>query len=96
MKPRSYSNEFDSVRDDLTKLSADIASLAQAIKDGAGDTAREQLALARERFDRLTEDAREHGQDTIDSLVEQIEERPLTSVLIAFGVGVILGRLLDR
>jgi ElaB/YqjD/DUF883 family membrane-anchored ribosome-binding protein len=89
-------SEFDTVRDDLTKLSNDIASLAAALKDGATDTAREQLAAARDRFERLTEEAKSRGEEHLDNLAATIEERPLTSVLIAFGVGIILGRLLDR
>jgi ElaB/YqjD/DUF883 family membrane-anchored ribosome-binding protein len=36
------------------------------------------------------------GQQRLDELTEQIEERPLTSVLIAFGIGVLIGKLFDR
>lgn len=93
---RPLEGEFDTVRDDLTKLSNDIANLAASLKDGATDTAREQLAAARERFEQLTEEARTRGEEQLESLAATIEERPLTSVLIAFGVGIILGRLLDR
>jgi ElaB/YqjD/DUF883 family membrane-anchored ribosome-binding protein len=93
---RQFESEFDTVRDDLTKLSSDIANLAASLKDGATDTAREQLAAARNRFERLTEEARSRGEEQLEGLSATIEERPLTSVLIAFGVGVILGRLLDR
>ncbi|MDB5366388.1 MAG: hypothetical protein JWM77_2315 [Rhodospirillales bacterium] len=93
---RQFESEFDTVRDDLTKLSSDIANLAASLKDGATDTAREQLAAARDRFERLTEEARSRGEEQLEGLAATIEERPLTSVLIAFGVGVILGRLLDR
>ena len=31
-----------------------------------------------------------------DDLADHIEERPVSSVLIAFGVGILLGRLFDR
>ena len=94
--PRQYESDFDTVRDDLTKLSNDIASLAASLKDGATESAREQLAAARDRFDRLTEQARSRGEEQLDKLAATIEERPLTSVLVAFGVGLILGRLFDR
>jgi ElaB/YqjD/DUF883 family membrane-anchored ribosome-binding protein len=93
---RHIESEFDTVRDDLTKLSNDIANLAASLKDGATDAAREQLAVARDRFDALTEQARSRGEEQLEGLADAIEDRPLTSVLIAFGVGIILGRLLDR
>lgn len=93
---RQYESDFDTVRDDLTKLSNDIAALAASLKDGATESAREQLAAARDRFERLTDDARTRGEAQLDNLAAAIEERPLTSVLISFGVGIILGRLLDR
>jgi ElaB/YqjD/DUF883 family membrane-anchored ribosome-binding protein len=93
---RQFESEFDTVRDDLTKLSNDIASLAESLKEGATDAAREKLAAARDRFERLTEEARTRSEEHLDNLAATIEERPLTSVLIAFGVGIILGRLFDR
>ncbi|GIL39763.1 DUF883 family protein [Roseiterribacter gracilis] len=89
-------SEFDTVRDDLTKLSDDIANLAASLKEGATDAAREQLAAARDRFERLTDEARTRGEEHLENLAATIEERPLTSVLIAFGVGIVLGRLFDR
>jgi ElaB/YqjD/DUF883 family membrane-anchored ribosome-binding protein len=57
---------------------------------------REQVKSVRGRIDELTGDARAQSRQALDDLTDSIEERPLASVLIAFGVGMLIGRLLDR
>jgi ElaB/YqjD/DUF883 family membrane-anchored ribosome-binding protein len=96
MTARNIDGEFDNVKDDLTKLRNDIANLSNALKDVTSDTVNEQIALIRHRIDGITGDAKQHGRATLDDLTVRIEERPLASVLIAFGVGLLIGRILDR
>lgn len=96
MATRNLESEFDTVKDDLSKLRNDIAHLSAALKDTTSATVREQIDTIRGRIDQIAGEARSHGRATLDELTDHIEDRPLTSVLIAFGVGVLLGRLLDR
>src|ERR1700719_521202 len=96
MTARNLETEFDTVKDDLTKLRADIAQLSAALKDVTSETVRDQLASIRGRIDAAAGEARVHGRQTIDELTDHIEERPLASVLLAFGVGLLIGKLLDR
>jgi ElaB/YqjD/DUF883 family membrane-anchored ribosome-binding protein len=88
--------EFDTVKDDLAKLRADVANLTAALKGMTAEAVHEQVGTIRDRLDRLTGDARHQGRQTLDELTDTIEERPLTSILVAFGAGIVLGRLLDR
>jgi len=96
MATRNLEGEFDVFKDDLNKLRNDLAHLSAALRDTTSETVREQVDAIRTHVDKLTREAREQGRETLDDLADRIEERPLTSVLIAFGVGVLLGRLLDR
>jgi ElaB/YqjD/DUF883 family membrane-anchored ribosome-binding protein len=96
MATRNLESEFDTVKDDLSKLRSDISHLSAALKDTTSAGVREQIETIRSRIDRITDEARDHGRQTLDELTDHIEERPLASMLIAFGVGVLLGRLLDR
>ncbi len=96
MVARSLEGEFDTVKDDLVKLRGDVANLSAALKDTTSETVREQIELIRDRIDRLSGEARTQGRQALDDLADHIEDRPLSSVLIAFGVGILLGRLLDR
>ena len=54
------------------------------------------IGVAQGKQDRLTDDAKNQGRQALDDLADHIEERPVSSVLIAFGVGILLGRLFDR
>jgi ElaB/YqjD/DUF883 family membrane-anchored ribosome-binding protein len=96
MIARNVEGEFDTVKDDLAKLRDDIANLSNALKDVTSDAVNDQIALIRTRIDGITGEAKQHGRATLDELTARIEERPLASVLIAFGVGLVAGRLLDR
>ncbi len=96
MATRNLEGEFDTVKDDLTKLRADIATLSGALKDVTSETVHEQLETIRGRVDALSGEARARGRETLDELTGRIEERPLASVLVAFGAGLLIGRLLDK
>ena len=96
MTANNVGSELDAVKDDLAKLRADIANLSQTLKDATSETVHEQIGLIRSRIDGIAEDAKSHGRKTLDSLTDHIEEKPLASVLIAFGVGILFGRLFDR
>jgi ElaB/YqjD/DUF883 family membrane-anchored ribosome-binding protein len=96
MTSHDVEGEFGAVKDDLAKLRADIANLSAALKDLTSDAVHEQIDSLKGRFDHLTHDAKDKGRQALDDLADHIEERPVSSVLIAFGVGILLGRLFDR
>jgi ElaB/YqjD/DUF883 family membrane-anchored ribosome-binding protein len=96
MTARNIDGEFDTVKDDLAKLRDDIANLSNSLKDVTSDTVNEQIALIRARIDTIGGEAKQHGRAALSDLTDRIEERPLTSVLIAFGVGLLAGKLFDR
>lgn len=96
MTSRNIEGEFDTVKEDLAKLRADLANLSTALKDATSDTVQDQIAQIRGRIDDLTGEAKIQGRQTLDDLTTRIEEKPLASVLVAFGVGLLIGRLLDR
>jgi len=96
MTSHDVEGEFSAVKDDLAKLRADIANLSAALKDLTSETVHDQIDSLKGRIDRATHDARDQGRKALDDLADHVEERPVSSVLIAFGVGVLLGRLFDR
>jgi ElaB/YqjD/DUF883 family membrane-anchored ribosome-binding protein len=96
MTARNIDGDFDTVKGDLAKLREDIANLSNALKDVTSETVNEQIALIRGRIDTITGEAKQHSRATLEDLADRIEERPLASVLIAFGVGLLAGKLLDR
>jgi ElaB/YqjD/DUF883 family membrane-anchored ribosome-binding protein len=51
---------------------------------------------AGEVWDDATNEASRRGREGAAALEQQIEERPFISVLVAFGIGVMIGRLFNR
>jgi ElaB/YqjD/DUF883 family membrane-anchored ribosome-binding protein len=96
MTSHDVESEFGTVKDDLVKLRADIANLSAALKDLTSETVHDQIDSLKGRIDRLTGDAKLQGRQALDDLADHIEERPVSSILIAFGVGILIGRLFDR
>jgi ElaB/YqjD/DUF883 family membrane-anchored ribosome-binding protein len=95
MSETSFDSDLSNVKSDLGKLRADIAALKDSFQSFASDTMRTKFNSAQETVDQWTEKARIRGRESLEDLAEEIEERPLTSIFLAFGLGVILGRLFD-
>jgi ElaB/YqjD/DUF883 family membrane-anchored ribosome-binding protein len=77
---------------DLDALKADLAKIRTDLSDIAGnwmDQGRKQAISA-------ADDIKERFQNTADSVEGWVKERPLTAVLIAAGIGLVLGKLSSR
>lgn len=84
--------DMEDLKAQVEALRADLAGISESLKNLGGDAASE----GRERIRRAAEQARGKARDTIGALESEIEDRPLTSLLTAFGIGFVLGKLLDR
>jgi len=82
---KSIEDDLASLREDLKSLSVSVAALAKeksgALRDELGERADQALASGRQ--------AAENVQDAV-------RESPMTSMCVAFGIGVVIGHLLDR
>jgi ElaB/YqjD/DUF883 family membrane-anchored ribosome-binding protein len=103
MAERDLGKEIEGLKEDMAKLRDDLAGIVDALKDvgkGRVEDAREGLGeLADALRDALRgglEGAREKSKKSVETVEQQIEQRPLLSLLAAFGVGVVLGKILDR
>jgi ElaB/YqjD/DUF883 family membrane-anchored ribosome-binding protein len=84
--------ELEELKQEFARLRADMSELTETLKRLARSTAEE----GRERLRSTAEQSREHARQRWDSIEREIEQRPMTSVAIALGIGFILGKLLDR
>jgi ElaB/YqjD/DUF883 family membrane-anchored ribosome-binding protein len=103
MPSRNVELEFDALKTDFGKLSAHIAALTQALGTLAGEDAQEVLAKFQGVLGHAKEEAgvaatalEKQGCKAIDSITHQMRERPLTSILIGLGLGLVAGKLLSR
>jgi ElaB/YqjD/DUF883 family membrane-anchored ribosome-binding protein len=99
MPSRTHS-DLEALAGDVTSLKRDLARLMDRVKNGSYDAAKGSTADAVERLskdaDRVHRTLSKRGERSVSAITQRVERQPLTSVLIAFGVGLISGRLLSR
>jgi len=94
--------EFQRIKDDLSKLRADIAALTGALRDlGLGRAANakhsveEDLQQVRDEILRRAGAVQDTAERAVDGLGAGVGERPFTSLLTAFSIGFVIAKLLD-
>ena len=104
---RNLEEEFDTLKAGLETLRKDISSLVSSFGDTASDEvttrgrrARAAVGRAADRvgevWDDATSEASRRGREGVAALEHQIDERPFLSELMAFGIGVLIGKLINR
>lgn len=78
-------NDVQALREDLAKLQNDIQGMAQSLMERG----RKQAEEARDRMNTQVENG-------MEALEECIEKRPVTSLLTAFGIGIVVGTIFSR
>ena len=86
------SKELETLKKDLASLRSDIGGLSQAVK-ATGEAKGE---AAYERVREKGESIRRQGEDAVEKVGHKIVEKPMTSVLTAFGTGLLIGLLLNQ
>jgi hypothetical protein len=88
--------DIEAISDDIASLRRDLAALAEHVKRGAVSSATGAAAQlsseAADMYDRLANE----GMSSARALSRQVEEQPLTSLLVAFALGFVGSRLLPR
>jgi ElaB/YqjD/DUF883 family membrane-anchored ribosome-binding protein len=87
-----FSKEMDQIKKDFASLRNDIGSILASVKDLAEKQGQNVADLAQDAEKTVKNQAKEAGEN----MEKYIEERPLTSALVAFGSGFIIGMLLSN
>ena len=106
-KKTSTSTEIDVIREDIQKLQNDLKDMFHSVGEQSKEKLQEsKLKLeaaikslqghAVKKFDEVYDSLREHSQDAVKKSRKQIEDRPLTAVVIAFAAGILFDRLIGR
>jgi ElaB/YqjD/DUF883 family membrane-anchored ribosome-binding protein len=85
-------DELEKLRRDLDQLRGDILSLTETFRDIGLEKGRAAMEKAKRTGASVRSEA-----DALRARADRgIEERPITSVLTSFGIGFLVGMLLDR
>ncbi len=103
MAERDLGKEMEALREDVARLRADLAKIAESLKDiGVEEAVRTKSAvgeMAQALIDEVRtafESAKGKGKSSVEAVEHKIGDRPFVSLLTAFGTGIILGKMLDR
>lgn len=81
---------------DLAALKEDLRSLKEDFKSLATDAMEKSKSHATAAATAAKESATEHFDKSVKATRDAVEERPLTSLLIAAGIGALVGAVLTR
>lgn len=94
--------EFDTLKTDVDKLKDDIGDLLDLLRqfgtERAGQTkasVEEELLRRREELREALVGARARGEKVAKAVSGEVEQHPFNSMLMAFGLGVVIAKLLD-
>ena len=96
MTTQDNTQEIDAVKADIKKLREDIVALSESVRENLNDDANRIAGDARDAAERTATAARDKVREGVDSVGRQVEERPVASLAVAFGIGLLIGKLLDR
>jgi ElaB/YqjD/DUF883 family membrane-anchored ribosome-binding protein len=99
----SLERDYATIQKDIASLRDDVASLTDTLKDvsarqaaGVADALRHGLDGAAGRVKDASKRVRAGAQEAADTLQANVEEHPFSSVLLALGLGVVVGMLMRR
>jgi ElaB/YqjD/DUF883 family membrane-anchored ribosome-binding protein len=88
----SLKHSFAQLRTDLTSLIGSAVGMGKSGATAVKERASHAVDDVRQRIDGL----KEKGIDSVEAVEEKISEHALTTALIAFGIGYVLGKLMAR
>lgn len=103
MADRDVQVELEALKAEMSKLRADFAGVAAALKGaGAAEAAAlkgstgEFAAHLKEQLHHVMEEAKVKGKKSVDAVEHQVGEHPFITILAAFGIGFLVAKVLDR
>lgn len=88
--------DIDELRSALNTLTRDLRSAVDANAKSASAKAGEKLDEVRRDAADIAHKVADRGRESAEAVADAVKERPLQSLLVAFGIGLLLSRLLDR
>lgn len=84
------------LRDDIASVKSTIAGIGKRTASEAKDAGSAKLAELRDELEELGDSMYARGHDALAGVERTVHDRPLTSLLAAFGIGLVMSRFLDR
>ncbi len=87
-------SEVEALRKDFKQIKDDLAGLSKALKDIGTKRATEGVDDLKQARDKIEAQLRQTANEARGTLEDQVREKPLGTLAIAFAVGLLLGKTL--
>ena len=88
--------DIEQLKADLKRLNETLVGLGRDSFDAVQGETAARLEALRKEADAIAADLKSKGQNQYAALEAQIREKPLLTLMAAFGLGLIISRFLDR
>ncbi len=87
--------EIEALKSDLSKLTQTLGKIGEEKIKSSAEEIKEQILsqIPKEQLKQL-EEAKEKGEEVLETLKEQQQKHPAGTLLVAAGIGFLLGRVL--
>jgi ElaB/YqjD/DUF883 family membrane-anchored ribosome-binding protein len=88
--------EFEKLREELAGIRKMLSSEASEHLSGVKEAAETRFATLQTEVERLAGEMKGQSKEVLHEIDRRVQERPLTSLAVAFGVGLLASQLLRR
>jgi ElaB/YqjD/DUF883 family membrane-anchored ribosome-binding protein len=89
---KDFQHDLDAIRADIAGLTDTVGRLAsEAVNAAVGKNSKKAMRGVRRAGDELWEETHELGDDVLSAAQHQIARNPMGAVMIALGIGIVLG-----
>ena len=86
-------DDIDALREDIAALKADLATAVETMRNNSASTVSGLAQQISDEASALDREVADRGTKATHAIENKVEEQPLTSVMLAFGLGYIISRL---
>ncbi|MFO8016205.1 MAG: hypothetical protein R6U32_03815 [Candidatus Woesearchaeota archaeon] len=103
MAKEESQNELETLKSDVAQLRTDLGELMDSFRQKGQEQVDETKSWATSEVDHLRKQlkqaygkARQEGQDVYETAHHSLETHPLTSIGLAFGLGLLIGKIISK
>ena len=93
---KAVKDDVEALRADFKQVKEDLVELTRTLSQLTSRQAAESLDELKDRRDRLETQLRSAANEARDTLEARVKDQPLGTLLIAFGVGLLIGKAAGR
>ena len=93
---KAMKSDVEALRADFKQVKEDLVELTKTLTQLTSRQASESIDDLKERRDRLEAQLRSAATEARDTLEQRVKDQPLGTLLIAFGIGLLIGKSAGR